>query len=364
MARLWGTHMGLQGLAHDDWVELTELAPDAVAILRTQPGAALGSGRYRLANEEIGPALDLLYSHQIGALFLIGGNGAMAAAHKLAQAAECARYAVGGKPLCVIGVPKTIDNDLVDTDCTPGYGSAARFVAQSVHDMGLDLRAMRNFDDVALIEVMGRHVGWLTAATALARRAPDDAPHLILLPEVLLDEERFLAEVQRIHARQDVCFVAVAEGIRDTAGRFLAEKLNPASYDASGQKMLAHAAGLLPYMAQLIQRALGLRCRQIRPDLVQRSSSALASDVDRELAALVGTQAVNAALAGTSDLMITLKRAKSSWVTESVPLANVIGRERALPEKFIHGKRFDVTTAFHEYAGPLVGDLNLHSIRL
>ncbi len=360
--KLWGCRLGTQGLMDGDWVDLTALPPGQIDRLRVQPGCALGSSRYRLADRAIPGILRRFRDHNIGAVFMIGGNGTMAAAHKLAGSAAAAGYRAGDQPLCVIGIPKTIDNDLKGTDFTPGYGSAARFVAQTTRDIGLDLRAMRTYDDVAVLEVMGRHLGWLAAASALARRKRDDAPHLILLPEIPLDEEEFLAAVRQIHGHLGVCLVVVAEGMRDTQGNHLAENLQPAKLDPSGQKMLSTATGVAPYLARLVQKRLGLLCRQMRPDTIQRSNSTLVSAVDRAAAAQVGIEAVVAAARGISDVLIGLDRCGQGWQTSMVSLSAVVAQERTVPPEFIASHNFDVTPEFLAYAAPLVGDLQLDAV--
>lgn len=362
--KFWGSRLGLQGLVEGDWVDLTNLSLATLDQLRRQPGAALGSSRHFLADAELPGVLTRLQNRAITCVLVNGGNGAMAAAQKLAQSANAADYQVAGKGLQVIGIPKTVDNDLVATDTAPGYGSAARFVAQTTRDIALDLYAMRRFDDVAVLETMGRHAGWLTGAAALARQNPDDVPELILLPEITFDEDAWLEKVQSVHQHKGICLVVASEGIRDAKGQFLAEKLGQADTDARGQKTLGLAAGVAPYLAHLVRQRLGLRCRQIRPDTIQRSSSALVSAADRHLAEMVGTQAIHTAQQGASEVMIGLTRKADGWQTLPVPLAAVIGQERKLPPEFIDRAGWGVTPAFVKYAQPLVGDITCNTIRL
>jgi ATP-dependent phosphofructokinase / diphosphate-dependent phosphofructokinase len=264
----------------------------------------------------------------------------------------------------VIGVPKTVDNDLAGTDAAPGYGSAARWIAQTVRDIGLDLQTMRSFDDVVVLETMGRHAGWLAAASALARQGAGDPPDLILLPEVVFAEAAFLAAVQAIHRRKGICLVVASEGICDEAGSFVAEKLGRTEADGGGQKFLGLAPGVAPYLATRVRAALGLRCRHIRPDTIQRSSSALVSAVDRGLAEQVGVAAVDALCAGHSGVMIGLVRQLQGWTTRLVPFAEVAGRERLLPPAFYIPDRWEVTPAFVDYARPLVGELWVDQLQL
>lgn len=362
--RLWGARLGLGGLVSGDWAELTTLSSETLDHLRVQPGAALGGSRYFLADEDLPHVLARLEEHRIHVVYLIGGNGTMTAAQKLLNAAQTSSYAVKGAPLQVIGIPKTVDNDLAGADVAPGYASAARWIAQTVRDIGLDLRAMRAFDDVAVLEVMGRHAGWLAAAAALARQEADDPPDLILLPEVVFDEERFLGAVQQIHRRKGICLVVASEGIRDEAGVFVAEKLGKTEADASGQKFLGLAPGVAPYLADLIRRRLQIRCRHLRPDTIQRSSSALVSETDRDLAERVGCAAVAAALAGQTGVMMALVRSQPGWNVQPVPFGEVIGRERLLPVEFRSPGGWDVSEAFLAHARPLVGELVTGAVQL
>ncbi|NOK58456.1 MAG: diphosphate--fructose-6-phosphate 1-phosphotransferase [Chloroflexi bacterium AL-W] len=355
IGQLWGARYGLRGFARGDWVELTDYEHTGPYPLPLQPGAMLGGGRDQLKDSDLPRVVELLHQHAICAVFIIGGNGSMAAAHKLHAYAMRSGYACNQQSLRVIGIPKTIDNDLEGTDFAPGYGSAARFVAQTVCDVGLDLVAMRGFDDVAVLEVMGRHTGWLAAASALARYEEGSPPHLILLPEVALDEMQLLATIRDVHARYRVCLIVAAEGVRDQSGAFLAEKDQRAQYDASGQKLLSLSVGVAPYLANLIRQQLGLRCRQMRPDTLQRSSSTLVSVPDRECATRVGVDAVHAAIHGRSDVMMGLQRDGMVWRTVPMPLDEVANQTRTLSDNFIASHLFAVTKAFLEYARPIMG---------
>jgi 6-phosphofructokinase 1 len=356
---LWGARRGVQGLTTGDWVDLTDYRDRGARRLELQSGAALGSGRTPLRNEDLPLVWQHMDERDIRAVLIIGGNGSMSAAERLSKGAIAAGY-----PLQVIGIPKTIDNDIAGTDASPGYGSAARFIAQSVHDAGLDLSAMRDFDDVVLFEVMGRYSGWLAAASSLARWNESAVPHLILLPEIFLDENAFIAAVEECHGRRGVCMVVVAEGARDHDGAFFAEKYRRADQDGSGQKLLGFAGGPAPYLAQVVRERLGLRCRQIRPETIQRSSAALASEVDRVLARRVGEDAVKAALEGRSGIMIALERTGNGWTSMPVSLDQVAGRERTLPPDFIDAMNFNVTPRFTAYARPLIGDWSPGAIDL
>jgi ATP-dependent phosphofructokinase / diphosphate-dependent phosphofructokinase len=357
--RLWGARRGFHGLMTGDWVDLTDYRDRGGRRLELESGAALGSGRTPLRNEDLPVVWEHLDRRDIRAVLIIGGNGSMAAAESLSRGAIAAGHA-----LQVIGIPKTIDNDIAGTDASPGYGSAARFIAQSVHDAGLDLSAMRDFDEVVLFEVMGRYSGWLAAASSLARWSESAVPHVILLPEIFLDEDAFITAVEEWYRRRGFCMVVVAEGARDRDGAFLAERYRKAERDGSGQKLLGFAGGPAPYLAQFVRERLGLRCRQVRPETIQRSSAALASEVDRILARRVGEDAVRAALEGRSGIMIALERTGNCWRSVPVSLDQVAGRERALPPDFIDAMTFNVTPRFTAYARPLIGDWSPGAIDL
>lgn len=349
--RLYGARLGLQGLAWGDWVDLTDTPAAGLARLAEQPGAALGSGRYRLGDGETPAVLRRLRERGVEIALFIGGNGTMGAAQRIQQTADAA-----GLPLRTVGAPKTIDNDLAGTEVAPGYCSAARFIAQTVRDVALDLHAMSNFDDVTVVEVMGRHTGWLAAAAALARGRAGGPPHLILLPEAPVDEGALAAEIARVAGEQGTCLVVAAEGVRDRAGDFLAEKESPAVRDARGQRVLSYSPGAAAHIARLVQRELGLRCRQVRLDVVQRANSSLAAPLDRTLAAQVGAAAVAAAWAGASGVMLGLVRQGGNWATQPVPFTEVAGRERPLPAEYIAAP-FGVSAACVAALAPLVAPL-------
>jgi 6-phosphofructokinase 1 len=326
---LSGGHHALRALLTADWRALTDAGDDWLADLDVSPGMALGGGRDRLTEADIEHAVGLLAARGVDALFLIGGNGTMAAGRQIAAAAARARV-----PLRIIGVPKTIDNDIPHTDVCPGFPSAARFLVDAVRDIGTDLASMRGYEDVVLIETMGRHAGWLAAATALARSGAGDAPHLVLVPEEPCGEGPFLSAVRHQHALTGLCVVAVAEGARDSSGAFFAECGADAliERDPSGQVIFGRSGGPLPHLAALVRQRLGLRCRTVRPDVLQRCSQAHVSGLDRRLAAAAGAAAVDlAASAEAGDAaMIALRLVADVWRTVVVPLEQVRG-ERTLP---------------------------------
>ena len=324
-AMLFGGSNGLGGLLSGDWRPLS-CDESWLSRIEGESGMALGGGRVRLREPELETAVMRLASQRIETLFLIGGNGTMAAGRALARA--------GGGAVRVIGIPKTIDNDIPGTDVCPGFPSAARFLIECVRDIAADAGSMRGYEDVVLIEAMGRHSGWLAAATELARSSPHDAPHLVLIPEAPVDDELFLARVGAAHARSGLCVVTVAEGVRDGAGTFLAERCadRDAERDASGQIILGRSGGPLPYLASLVRERLGLRCRLVRPDVLQRCSRAHVTPLDRTVAAMAGGAAVDHAVQSPSrtPVMIALRQEADAWWTEAVPLDHIRG-ERTLP---------------------------------
>lgn len=350
--RIFGSRFGMEGLARSDWVDLVSVTPETLATLAGQPGAALGSSRYRPQDDEMPAIVAQLHQAGVEALFLIGGNGTMAAAGCL-NAIAGAR----GVPLRVVGIPKTIDNDLAGTAVTPGYGSAARFIAHTTQDVGLDLRAMRGFDQVAVMEVMGRHAGWLAAASALARHAPGEPPHLILVPEAPTAIHVVLRRIGEVFAAKGVCVVVAAEGVRSPDGNCWAELLGDAGQDPSGQRVFSMSAGVSAVLAQRIQAELGLRVRQVRLNTAQRSGRALVSPVDRMLAHQVGIAAVDAWSAGASGVMVSLARNTDEWTTRTVAVDDVIGRERLLPAAWIDADGFDVKSEALAYIAAVASPL-------
>jgi 6-phosphofructokinase 1 len=346
--------LGLQGLVTGDWTRLDTLTPHQLVRLHEQPAAALGSSRYRLQAHELPAITAHLDAQGIDALLITGGNGAMAAALALSEVAT-----EQGSSLAVLGIPKTVDNDLMQTYASPGYASAANFIAETVRNLSLDLYAMRAFDDIVVLEVMGRHSGWLAAASLWARYADDSPPHLILVPELTFDEEAFIAAMAATYREHGVCLVVAAEGTRASDGTYLAEFDKAAVRDASGQRMLGLSSGVAAYVAHLVRAHLHVLCRQLRPDIIQRSARLAASDVDRRLAALVGSAAVHAAFGGKRAQMVTLALHKENqqdvWQTPLVDLAAVAGQERALPASFLT-PNFDIDPAMLEYLMPLLGE--------
>jgi 6-phosphofructokinase 1 len=341
ITQLLGARFGIDGILKQDFVDLLTLDPNRLATIALSPSSALGTSRRYVDEETLAAILKVLRSRGIEYLFPTGGNGSMGAA---ARIAECSG-------IQVIGIPKTIDNDLTHTDHTPGYATAARFFACAARDIGADNRALPG--QVEIIEVLGRNSGWLVAATSLARRDPDDAPHLIYLPETRLPLAQLLDDVNRVYRRLGRCVVAVCEGQLDESGQPFGADVRP----SSGRPL---AMNLAHRLSMLVTEKLKLRARSEKPGLLARSGAAYFSQLDWDEARLVGEAAVRAAVDGASNLMITLEREPGGLYSlhcGTVPLGTVASTERTFPAEWRNAAGNDVTSAFLDYADPLLGPI-------
>lgn len=355
---VFGMRYGIRGVLASDFLDFHDVLTETLDTLRTTPSAALGSCRYRLTEDEAARVVERLRALGVRYVAYIGGNDSADTAIKLTQAAHAADY-----ELRVICVPKTIDNDLPDTDHCPGYGSAARFLALATMDSTLCTLAMPDHYPVKIIEVMGRDAGWLVAASALGKRSEDEAPHLLYLPERSLSEGQFLEDVRAAHERYGYVVAMVAETVRDEHGHQLGEAAAQGT-DAFGHKLLGGAA---QYLVELVRRELGLRARFDKPGDLQRMSSACVSSVDRAEAELVGRAAVAALLRGETGKMVTLTRAPGNTYqvgTGLTDLARVANQHRPLPSEYVSPDGRGVTEAFRAYALPLLGEELPHYPRL
>jgi 6-phosphofructokinase 1 len=287
-------------------------------------------------------------AHDIRWFLYNGGNDSADTALKLSQLATEMHY-----PLTCVGVPKTVDNDLPVTDCCPGFGSAAKYTAVSVREAAFDVAAMADTSTkVFVYEVMGRHAGWLAAAAGLAGTGPDQAPHIILFPEVAYDEAAFLAKVQAIVARVGHCVVVVSEGVRGADGKFLAE--SEGSVDAFGHSQLG---GVGPKLAGVVKDRLGLKVHWTVPDYLQRSARHLASATDLKHAQAVGKAAVAYALKGRNGVMPVIQRVADRpyrWKIVPVALTEIANREKKMPAEFIGAGGTSITAACRRYLAPLI----------
>ena len=344
--RTLGARRGVSGLLEGDFVDLTDLPSERLQALRGSPGAALGSTRRKLTEGELGRVVERLRDRGVRRLLLIGGNGSLRGAAALAAAAAAA-----GHDLRVIGVPKAIDTDIPATDRCPGFASAARHAAQSVRDLGMDVRTLPQ--PVSICETMGRGVGWIAAATVLGKLDADHAPHLIYLPERPFDLKRFFGDVDRVVTRLGWCVAVVNEGLRDSAGRPVYEAADEAGRDALGR---AVPGGVAAFLAGGVTRVLKLRCRSEKPGLCGRTSMLHASGQDLRDAELVGRAAVRAAGEGRTGEMVSLLPLGGAEAYELVPLSAAAG-ERALPPHWLDDGDLGVNDAFVNYVRPLVGPL-------
>ncbi|QCO67124.2 6-phosphofructokinase [Luteimonas yindakuii] len=351
--RVLAAREGILGALREDLVDTARESIASIRALAHTPGGAFGSCRYKLKSLEEDRAkyerlLDVFRAHDVRWFLYNGGNDSADTALKVSQLAAASDY-----PLTCIGVPKTIDNDLAVTDCSPGFGSAAKYTAVSVREAALDVAAMAGSSTrVFVYEAMGRHAGWLAAAAGLAGDGADDAPHLILFPERAYDEADFLARVQAVVDRVGWCVVVASEGIRTADGRFVAE--SGGGTDAFGHAQLG---GVAPYLAGRVKDALGLKVHWATPDYLQRSARHIASQTDLEQAIAVGRAAVRYALEGRNATMPAVRRVSDNpyrWTIEPAPLARVANREKKMPAAFLRRDGYGITAAARRYLQPLV----------
>lgn len=352
--RIFGARHGVEGLASGSLLDLTKLPRPDLEALRTTPGAALGSTRHKSSESDLEQGISHLRKHHVRQLVLIGGNGSLLGADAIVRAATASGY-----ELRVIGVPKTIDNDIPGTDRCPGFGSAARYVAQSVRDLGMDVRTLPQ--PVSIFEAMGRGVGWLAGASVLAKLDETHAPHLVYLPERVFDMERFLGDIDRVVSRIGWCVAAVNEGLRDAAGRPIFEAAEQSQMDALNRPV---PGGVASYLADVVTRRLKIRCRSEKPGLCGRNSALHVSEQDRRDAEWVGRAAVRAAAEGRSGEMVALRPLDAAGEPHAmVPLSAAAG-ERRVPAEWMDDSDTAVTDAFLRYARRIVGDLIDYAVPL
>ena len=350
--QIYGMGYGIEGLLHKNlMINLTNLSPSVIKRLYHTPSSILGTCRYKLKEDEYEKVFDILKAHNIRYLFYIGGGDSMSTAHKIDELARG-----NGYPLRVMGVPKTIDNDLPLTDHSPGYGSAARFNAILTMETGLDGRAMQFPEPVKIIETMGRNTGWVTAAACLGKRKEEDAPHLIYVPERPFIVDKFLSDVENTYRRVGWVLVVACEGLKDTSGELIAADKRELNIDAFGHPELG---GVGEYLTELVKDNLKIKARYDKPGTAQRASMTCVSKVDLEEAYLVGKVAVQQAVKGEDGYMVTLVRESTDEYKCSTGLAKleeVAGKEKYLPDEFINDEANFVTDKYKQYALPLIGE--------
>jgi 6-phosphofructokinase len=352
IGKVYAGRNGIIGALSEDLIDTSVESEAAIAALKHTPGAAFGSCRYRLGSLQEHRAqyerlIEVFRAHDIGFFFYNGGGDSQDTAYKVSQIGAGLAY-----PIVCVGIPKTVDNDLPITDCSPGFGSAAKYIATSLREAAFDLAAMsRTSTKVFVLEVMGRHAGWMTAACALAAEREGDAPHVLLLPEVAFKEGRFLAKVEDALERYDHCVIAASEGVRGPDGEFLSAS---GAEDAFGHAQLG---GVAPLITNLISAKLSCKCHWAVPDYLQRSARHIASETDVEQAYAVGRVAVEFAIAGRSAVMPAIRRLSDApyrWDIIAAPLSEVANQEKLVPHDFIRADGFGITDAARRYLAPLI----------
>ena len=349
---VYAARNGILGALREDLIDTAKETRAAITALRHTPGGAFGSCRYKLKSLEANRAeyerlIDVVRAHDIRWVLYNGGNDSADTALKVSQLGKAMGYDIR-----CIGVPKTVDNDLAVTDCCPGFGSVAKYTAISTLEASLDVASMAETSTkVFILEVMGRHAGWIAAAAGLAGKTPDEAPHIILFPENVFDEAAFLAKVKATVERVGWCTVVASEGVRNAQGQFLVEA---GTRDAFGHSQLG---GVAPMLAQLVKDKLGYKYHWALPDYLQRSARHAASKVDAEQAYAVGKAAVDYALAGMNAVMPVIVRTSDApyrWKVEPAPLVKIANKEKKMPKGFIRRDGFGITEAARRYLSPLI----------
>jgi 6-phosphofructokinase 1 len=352
IGKVYAGRNGILGALTEDLIDTSKESAAAIAGLRHTPGGAFGSCRFKLKpiDEDASQyerLLAVFKAHDIGYFFYNGGGDSADTCLKVSQLGKKMGY-----PIQAIHVPKTVDNDLPITDCSPGFGSVAKYVAVSTRETALDVASMaRTSTKVFVLEVMGRHAGWIAAASGLAAENEGDAPHIILFPEIAFDRERFLARVKECVERYGYCVIVASEGTRDADGNFLADA---GTTDAFGHKQLG---GTAPVLAEMVKGAHGYKYHWALADYLQRAARHIASKTDVEQAYAVGKAAVEFALAGDNAVMPAIERTSDKpyrWKIGKAPLAKVANKEKMMPRKFISRDGFGITPAGRAYLAPLI----------
>jgi len=352
IGKVYAGRHGIIGALTEDLIDVSLESPATIRALRHTPAGAFGSARFKLKGLEQNRAeyerlIEVFRAHDIGYFFYNGGNDSMDTAHKVSQIGEALGY-----PITCVGIPKTVDNDLPLTDCCPGFGSVAKYIAVSTREAALDVASMaRTSTKIFVLEVMGRHAGWIAAAGGLAGKKAGDAPQIILFPEIPFEKQAFMARVKHSVETQGYCVIIVSEGTKYPDGRFLAEA---GTRDAFGHAQLG---GVGPVVANMVREELGYKYHWAVADYLQRSARHIASKVDVEQAYAVGKAAVEFAVQGLNAVMPAIIRKSSRpyrWKIEPVPLAKVANVEKTVPRNFITADGFGITAACRRYLQPLI----------
>jgi 6-phosphofructokinase 1 len=352
IGKVYAGKNGILGALKEELIDTSKESLSAINSLKTTPGGVFGSCRVKLKSldenkKEYMRLIDVFKAHDIGYFFYNGGNDSADTAYKVSQISKKLGY-----PINCIAIPKTVDNDLAVTDCCPGFGSAAKYIATSTMEASLDVASMcETSTKVFILEVMGRHAGWMAASSALARTSKDDPPHIILLPEVVFNQSKFLDEIKRCVNKNGYCVIVASEGVKNSKGKFLAES---DTRDAFGHTQLG---GVAPYLGSMISKKLKLKNHWAVSDYLQRSARHIASQTDLLHAEAVGIHAVKYAVKGMNGVMPVIVRGKGvkySWKISPVSLSKIANVEKKLPKSYISGNGFDVTSKAIKYLRPLI----------
>ncbi len=343
--KIYGAIGGSEAILTENFLDMGELEDEKIELLLQTPGTAIGSSRFPLEQEQYEAMVDILKKNNIKYVLFNGGNGSMDTCGKVSKVCE-------GEGIYVVGIPKTMDNDISIIDHAPGFPSAAKYIATVTKEVGADVKSLPIH--VCVIEAMGRNAGWITAASALARKNPGDAPHLIYLPERNFNEEEFLEDVKKLYEELGGVVVVVSEGLRNEKG----ESIVPPIFKTD---RAVYYGDVSAYLAELVIKKLGIKARSEKPGLCGRTSMLLQSEVDRQEAILVGREAVKAVLAGQTGVMVGIKRkAGETYEVETplIPIEEVMLNERVMPEEYINERGNDITGSFVDWCRPLIdGDL-------
>lgn len=352
IGKVFAARDGIIGALTEDLIDTSRESASAIARLRSTPGGAFGSCRFKLKGIDENRAhyerlIEVFRAHDIGYFFYNGGNDSADTAWKISQMGEKLAY-----PLVCVGIPKTVDNDLAITDNCPGFGSVAKYVATSIREAGFDVASMaKTSTRIFVMEVMGRHAGWITAAAGLAAESESDAPQVLLFPEIEFDEEKFLARVKEVVERVGWCAIVVSEGLRNKEGKFLSES---GLKDAFGHSQLGGAGEII---AKLVKDRLGHKYHWALADYLQRAARHIASKVDVEQSYRLGAAAVKLAIEGRNAVMPVIERVSNKpyrWRIGVANLADVANKEKMMPRDFITADGFHITPKCRAYLAPLI----------
>ena len=344
IGKVYAAMGGSEGILKEDFLDLLQFPEERLKLLLETPATAIGSSRYALEQEDYDAMPAIFGKYNIKYVLLNGGNGTMDTCGKIYEACKASG-------ITVVGIPKTVDNDIAITDHTPGFGSAARYIAATTAEVGVDVKSLPIH--VCVIEAMGRNAGWITAASALARRNPGDAPHLIYLPERVFNEEEFLEDVKRLYEEKGGVVVVASEGLKGADG----EPIVPPIFK---QGRATYYGDVSAHLANLVIQKLGIKARSEKPGICGRASIAWQSAVDREEAVLTGKEALKSAIDGVGGVMIGLIRDETGDGSykvhvERIPIKEVMMYERTVPEEYINERGNDVSQGFVDWCRPLIG---------